>query len=63
MILVVEDVSDLSDRDPVVNVVTAIAATVVALSFLFGFGNILNSLNLITACVGGLSSSSCDQSR
>nr|WP_245757084.1 hypothetical protein [Amycolatopsis xylanica] len=32
----------MSDRDPVVNIVTAIAATVIALSFLFGFGNVLN---------------------
>ncbi|WP_370948853.1 hypothetical protein AB5J62_15235 [Amycolatopsis sp. cg5] len=42
MILASEDVFDVSDRDPVVNVVTAIAATVVALTFLFGFGNALS---------------------
>ncbi|MFD8491857.1 hypothetical protein [Amycolatopsis sp. NPDC059657] len=42
MILASEDVFDVSDRDPVVNIVTAIAATVVALTFLFGFGNVLN---------------------
>ncbi|WP_410645885.1 hypothetical protein [Amycolatopsis sp. lyj-346] len=38
-------------RDPVLSAVTLIVGIIVALTFLFGFGNVLTSLNLIL--IGG----------
>ncbi|GDY33905.1 hypothetical protein GTS_55380 [Gandjariella thermophila] len=41
-----------ASREAVVWWVTMITATVIALAFLFGFGNVLSSLNLIFVGVG-----------
>lgn len=38
---------DVSTPDTIVRTVTVIMGAVVGLTFLFGFGNVLNSLNLI----------------
>ncbi|GDY34071.1 hypothetical protein GTS_57040 [Gandjariella thermophila] len=41
-----------ASREAAVRLVTLITGTVIALTFLFGFGNVLNSLNLIFVGVG-----------